>query len=362
MDWIPTVRANHGGSVVVEKGGYWNAECLCYINALVNGGNSLSVDDARYVNGSNANHPRKLCSAYLLLFKNVSQSQFHIAKLYKKIEKASERFWDLIEKYYICLRNYTISLIKEVNMTKEEIWKPVTGYEGVYEISSFGRLHRIGTDRYTYGNLGPNGYYYSNLYKEGCTYHKNARVHRLVADAFIPNPKGLPFVNHKDQNRGNNTVENLEWCNQQYNGNYGNVAELISLNSRRNRPVAVYENGNLVATYRNINEAAEGLGYTRSTILRCCQGKQKTLGGKMVVRYNDHKDRWTTGLPMDRAWEEIPKHQHYSSERSRKIERNFFARGYFTAIREFYEKISKAGELPEDMKKVINENYGELLD
>lgn len=109
-----------------------------------------------------------------------------------------------------------------------EIWKPIAGYEGTYEVSNCGRVRSV--DKYdTVGRFRKGrvlkasdnkyGYLTVCLYKDGKG--KSIRVHRLVCEAFIPNENGLPCVNHKDENRQNNNADNLEWCTYQYNTNYG---------------------------------------------------------------------------------------------------------------------------------------------
>lgn len=119
----------------------------------------------------------------------------------------------------------------------EEIWKPIKGYEGLYEVSNLGRVRSL--DRcVVYANgqvhihrgkiLRPgisNGYMQVHLCK--CGDMKQPLVHRLVADAFIPNPENLPQVNHKDENPSNNEVSNLEWCTSEYNINYGTRKEKV---------------------------------------------------------------------------------------------------------------------------------------
>ena len=122
-----------------------------------------------------------------------------------------------------------------------EFWKPVVGYEGLYEISSFGRVkslpkyvnasHRgfVGKRLLPEKIMKPSncfGYLIVALRKDGK--YKKIRVHRLVAQAFIPNPENLPCVNHKDENTLNNKIENLEWCTHEYNDNYGSRNEKIS--------------------------------------------------------------------------------------------------------------------------------------
>ena len=111
-------------------------------------------------------------------------------------------------------------------MTEE--WRSIEGYEGQYEVSSYGRVRSL--DMYVkscYGSyrlrkgkilspgIRPDGYLVVSLK------YKMFRVHRLVAQAFIPNPDNLPQVNHKDEDKSNNRVDNLEWCDSKYNNNYG---------------------------------------------------------------------------------------------------------------------------------------------
>ena len=109
-----------------------------------------------------------------------------------------------------------------------EEWKSIPGYEGLYEVSSYGRVRSL--DRYDRRNCfrkgrilkqNNDGRGYMSI--ELCLNSKIKRylVHRLVAQAFIPNPDNLPEVNHKDENPENNSVTNIEWCNRSYNINYG---------------------------------------------------------------------------------------------------------------------------------------------
>lgn len=113
----------------------------------------------------------------------------------------------------------------------EEKWLPVVGFEGSYEVSTEGRVRSItrmvkgknGTQHYREGQIlkPQTGTTYQQVYLPVDGKQKWFYVHRLVAEAFIPNPENLPQVNHKDENPQNNKVENLEWCTQQYNINYG---------------------------------------------------------------------------------------------------------------------------------------------
>ena len=109
-----------------------------------------------------------------------------------------------------------------------EEWRSVIGYEGLYEVSNTGQVRSL--DRYVktcYGSyrlhkgkvlspsIRPDGYLVVSLQ------YRMFRVHRLVAEAFLPNPDNLPQVNHKDEVKSNNCVDNLEWCDSKYNNNYG---------------------------------------------------------------------------------------------------------------------------------------------
>lgn len=105
-----------------------------------------------------------------------------------------------------------------------EEWRDVIGYEGLYQVSNKGNVKNlnwraIGRERLLSPLENVDGYWTVDLYKNGECRRK--RVHRLVAEAFIDNPNGLPVINHKDENKHNNAVENLEWCSVRYNTIYG---------------------------------------------------------------------------------------------------------------------------------------------
>lgn len=124
-----------------------------------------------------------------------------------------------------------------------ETWKPVKEFEGVYEVSNLGNVRKLAYDIHFKNekvrhvkthNLKPllqnSGYYRVALLPKGRKnkLFKSKLVHRLVAEAFLPNPQQLPYVNHKDENKLNNNVENLEWCTQSYNMTYNNVNKRIA--------------------------------------------------------------------------------------------------------------------------------------
>ena len=121
----------------------------------------------------------------------------------------------------------------------KEVWKEIPGWEGYYMASTHGRIKSV--DRYVISNgrgkyfkkgkilrleTDKDGYKKIQLNKNGKA--KKYLVHRLVAMCFIPNPNNLPEINHKDENRANNHVSNLEWCNRKYNCNYGTRNEKVS--------------------------------------------------------------------------------------------------------------------------------------
>lgn len=107
----------------------------------------------------------------------------------------------------------------------EVVWEPVLGFEGLYEVSSLGRVRNkkgeILKQRIKRTNC--TCYKSVDLWKDG-RYHKKY-IHRLVAEAFLPNPGNLPMVNHKDEDGTNNFIDNLEWCTREYNVNYGTAKE-----------------------------------------------------------------------------------------------------------------------------------------
>ena len=101
----------------------------------------------------------------------------------------------------------------------DEIWKDIKGYEGLYQVSNLGRVRNIKYRRLLkYGYVGE--YNRVTLYSDSKPDYR--MVHRLVAESFIDNPNNYPIVNHKDENKSNNVVSNLEWCTMAYNLNYGN--------------------------------------------------------------------------------------------------------------------------------------------
>lgn len=115
-----------------------------------------------------------------------------------------------------------------------EIWRDIKGYENEYQISTIGRLKSIKSNLIMKPMVATNGYLIACLWQNN-KQHK-ITIHRLVADAFLPNPHGLPEINHIDEDKMNNNVENLEWCSHKYNMNYGEIKKKISESKKGKEP------------------------------------------------------------------------------------------------------------------------------
>ena len=162
-----------------------------------------------------------------------------------------------------------------------EIWKDISGYEGLYQASSFGRILSLKRGIILKQQLNPSGYYYVALSKDGKG--KRFLVSRLIAKNFIPNPYNLPEVNHKDENPKNNAVENLEWCSVAYNNTYGNrTANSAESNKNGIRSKKVYQydlNGNFIKEYPSQHQASRDNNYSQGNISSCLRGKVKQAYG-----------------------------------------------------------------------------------
>lgn len=185
-----------------------------------------------------------------------------------------------------------------------EEWKPIEGYEGYYEVSSFGRIRSL--PRYVIkdnkgnkalkkgkimklGKGGTHPYLIVGLSKEGI--RTNYFVHRLVAKAFIPNddPINKPLINHKNEMKNDNWVDNLEWCSHQYNSTYGKAIE--KQKQKRMKTVLQFDlNGNFINEYKSITEAGKQTGLFNVSIGKCCRNEQFTAGGFIWLFKIDSND------------------------------------------------------------------------
>lgn len=170
----------------------------------------------------------------------------------------------------------------------EEVWKDIQGYEGLYQVSNLGRVRSLSR----YVNYGHSvAYRKGRILKEGiatCGYRQvelrknnrptHALVHRLVAQAFIPNPDNLPQVNHKDENKANNQVSNLEWNTSKDNINYGTG---IKRRAEKLSTAIIMCNldGTEINHFNSLNEASRKTGISAGNICMCCKGRRETANG-----------------------------------------------------------------------------------
>ena len=164
----------------------------------------------------------------------------------------------------------------------QEIWKDIPCSDGFYQVSNLGRIKSLkyGKPRIL-SSVCCKGYMYISLHIKG----KRVRysLHRLVAQAFVPNPLGYGEVNHKDENPLNNCADNLEWCSHKYNMHYGTARLRQSLTI--GKPVEQLTSDNIpIATYRSAAVAETLLGIKATGIKYCCKGQRKSAGG-YIWRY-----------------------------------------------------------------------------
>lgn len=162
--------------------------------------------------------------------------------------------------------------------TTTEKWVDVIGYDGLYSVSDLGRVasHHHGKYRILRPRVGKKGYCRVNLSKDGIV--KTFKVHTLIAKHFMPNPLGLTEVNHKDEDKSNNRVDNLEWCSRKYNVNYGTGISRRTV--KLYKSVNQYsKNGDFIAQYDSLTQAGQAVGISVQHIAACCKGKYPYAGG-----------------------------------------------------------------------------------
>lgn len=173
----------------------------------------------------------------------------------------------------------------------KELWKDIENTDGMYRVSTEGRVivHDFRAKGYWSPltiSTNPAGYKSVSIYYDGV--RKRRTIHRLVGEAFLPNPDNLPVINHKDQNPSNNNVDNLEWCTVQYNCTYADAVE-----RRKNRIVGVYRSndavaqytmdGEFVAVHKSSRDASFAICGSRTekaeNIVQVCRGARNHCGG-----------------------------------------------------------------------------------
>ena len=174
----------------------------------------------------------------------------------------------------------------------KELFRDVAGYEGLYQVSNFGVIRSLGmwanskngSKRFVKGRVlkpskDTDGYLHVALYKD-CNV-KWCTVHRLVAQAFIPNPENLPQINHIDENKQNNCVENLEWCSYAYNINHGTrnerVAETMTNGKLSKKVLQLTLDGKIVREWLSTAECHRN-GFDSGVVSKCCNNKYGLQG------------------------------------------------------------------------------------
>lgn len=160
---------------------------------------------------------------------------------------------------------------------------PIKDFEQLYCIDENGNVWSFKSNKFLTQQKNEGGYYYVTLYKEGKSYHKY--VHRLVAETFIPNLDNLLQVNHKDENKNNNNINNLEWISAKDNANYGTrtkrQSETQQQSSPCNKQIAMCDKKThqIIQIFYSISEASRQTGITLSNISKVANGDRQSAGG-----------------------------------------------------------------------------------
>lgn len=164
-----------------------------------------------------------------------------------------------------------------------EIWKDIKDYEGLYQVSNLGNVKRK-KDNYVFKkSKNSSGYRVVTLTKNKI--EKSVSVHRLVANAFIPNPKNKSQINHIDGNKMNNIIDNLEWCTASENMEhaYKNNLEIL-----KGKKIIQYDNNmNIIKIWNKISDAEKQLNISHGKISMVCRGKRNKAGGYIWRYYNE---------------------------------------------------------------------------
>ena len=166
-----------------------------------------------------------------------------------------------------------------------EVWKPIEGFEGKYEVSNLGNIKSLPRD-YFYGKVKEetylrlykeyDGYLRVTLFKNGIRHRYH--VHRLVAKTFVENPLNKPFVNHLNEIKDDNRAENLEWCTSKENSNWGACRNKIS--EKVSKPIKQYDAlGKFIRDWKSITQASNSLGISISSLSECLHGRTNTSKG-----------------------------------------------------------------------------------
>lgn len=185
----------------------------------------------------------------------------------------------------------------------EEIWRDIKGYEGIYQVSSMGRVRGFyfGKEKMLKPRKDRDGYLLINLHRDGKQY--TFRVHRLVAEAFIPNPENKPCIDHINTIKDDNRIENLRWVSiaennqnplSRKNLSKGKTGKHRGKEHHNSIPVIQYSKSNkIIGFWENCQEAARYFGlYSGSNIGSCCRGLLKSSNGFKWRYLNDQLADW----------------------------------------------------------------------
>lgn len=157
----------------------------------------------------------------------------------------------------------------------EEVYKTIEDYPN-YQISNLGNVKNTKADTILKPYNTKSGYLHIDLFNENG--RKTFTVHRLVASTFLDNPNNHPIINHINENKTDNRVENLEWCDSKYNINYG-TTQIRRVEKKKIRILQYTKEGKYVNEWDSIKTASQSLNISKSLISECCSGKYKTAGG-----------------------------------------------------------------------------------
>lgn len=195
----------------------------------------------------------------------------------ERVDQNFEQAKNLITAYLKTITYQELNFFLVYLWCMKEIFKNIEGYEG-YQVSNLGNVKslKFGKEKILKQSKCTGGYLQVRLKKEGK--YKSYLSHRLVAKTFIPNPNNYPQINHKDEDKTNNSVINLEWCTNKQNCNYGKHKNNISnsLSGKQRKSIKCVENDKI---YKTLTEAALAMGGCINTsrfISECCRGLRKT--------------------------------------------------------------------------------------
>ena len=168
-----------------------------------------------------------------------------------------------------------------------EVWKDIKGYEGLYQVSNLGRVKSL-----NYNNTNKEKILKSETLRGYIRYHlfkknkgKHYFLHRLVAEAFIPNPNNYPIINHIDGNPLNNNIDNLEWCTYKYNAEHALKTGLVNMYSFVMKDKKTKQ---VIRTFKNLYELQKEMNFSNyAHIYTCCKGKRKSAYG-YIWEYGDN--------------------------------------------------------------------------